>query len=50
MSSWRVQTDLIHAGDGYNPSTAVSSPIYQSATFRFAGPADIAAAMATEAL
>jgi methionine-gamma-lyase len=40
---------LIHAGDPHNPSTGVSSPIYQSATFAFDDPADIAAAMAAEA-
>ncbi len=46
---WQLQTQLIHAGDGANPSTAVSSPIYQSATFRFASAEEIAAAMVSEA-
>jgi cystathionine beta-lyase/cystathionine gamma-synthase len=47
--SWGMLTRLIHDGDDFNPSTAVSSPIYQSATFYFDDPADIAAAMAAEA-
>ncbi|HEX6386618.1 MAG TPA: aminotransferase class I/II-fold pyridoxal phosphate-dependent enzyme [Anaerolineae bacterium] len=42
-------TTLIHAADEHNPSPAVSSPIYQSATFRFDDPAEIAAAMAAQA-
>ncbi|MEW5987888.1 MAG: aminotransferase class I/II-fold pyridoxal phosphate-dependent enzyme [Chloroflexota bacterium] len=48
-SSWQMQTQLIHAGDEYNPTPAVSSPIYQSATFRFDEPADIAAADVAQA-
>ena len=44
-----LNSRLIHAGDPHNPSTGVSSPIYQSATFAFDDPADIAAAMSTEA-
>ncbi|HRQ39720.1 MAG TPA: aminotransferase class I/II-fold pyridoxal phosphate-dependent enzyme [Chloroflexota bacterium] len=44
-----MATLQIHAGDAANPSTAVSAPIYQSATFHFETPEDIAAAMATEA-
>jgi methionine-gamma-lyase len=44
-----LQTTLIHAGDEHNPSTAVASPIYQSATFSFADPAEIAEAMVAEA-
>jgi len=44
-----LNSRLIHAGDPHNPSTAVSSPIYQSATFAFNNPADIASAMAAEA-
>ena len=43
-----LNSRLIHAGDPHNPSTGVSSPIYQSATFAFDDPADIAAAMAAE--
>ena len=43
-----MQTRLIHAGDAANPSTAVSAPIYQSATFRFDSPEAIAAAMVSE--
>jgi methionine-gamma-lyase len=44
-----LNTQLIHAGDPHNPSAGVSSPIYQSATFAFDDPAEIAAAMKTEA-
>jgi len=47
--SWRMTTAVIHAADDDNPSTAVASPIYQSATFRFDDPADIAAAMVAQA-
>ncbi len=43
-----IQTQLIHAGDAANPTTAVSAPIYQSATFRFASPEAIAEAMVSE--
>lgn len=42
-------TRLIHGATKDNPSKAVSSPIYQSATFRFDEPEEIAAAMVTEA-
>jgi methionine-gamma-lyase len=49
QNSWRMATTLIHAADDENPSTAVSSPIYQSATFGFDDPADIAAAMVAQA-
>lgn len=45
----RLTTQLIHAGDAANPTTAVSAPIYQSATFRFDSPEAIAAAMTSEA-
>lgn len=48
-NTWRPLTTLIHAADNDNPSTAVSSPIYQSATFRFDDPAGIAAAMVAHA-
>ncbi len=44
-----MATIQIHAGDEANPSTAVSAPIYQSATFAFETPEEIAAAMATQA-
>ena len=44
-----LNTQLIHAGDGENPTTAVASPIFQSATFRFDHPDEIAAAMVSEA-
>ncbi|MCP4428161.1 MAG: aminotransferase class I/II-fold pyridoxal phosphate-dependent enzyme [Chloroflexi bacterium] len=44
-----MQTNLIHAGGGENPTTAVSSPIFQSATFKFDDPTQIAAAMISEA-
>ncbi|MFW6096593.1 MAG: trans-sulfuration enzyme family protein [Chloroflexota bacterium] len=42
-------TRLIHGATKDNPSMAVSSPIYQSATFRFDEPEEIAAAMVAEA-
>ncbi len=45
----QLDTRLIHAGDAHNPSTAVSSPIYQSATYYFDTAEAIAAAMTTEA-
>lgn len=44
-----LQTMLIHSGDAHNPSSGVSSPIYQSATFRFDEPEAIAAAMVATA-
>jgi len=46
-SKWSSQTQLIHGSDAHNPTTAVSSPIYQSATFRFDTPDAIADAMQT---
>ena len=42
-------TNLIHGAAKDNPSSGVSSPIYQSATFRFQEPEEIAAAMVSEA-
>ena len=42
-------TNLIHSATKDNPSSGVSSPIYQSATFRFGAPEDIAAAMVSQA-
>ncbi|MDT8304655.1 MAG: aminotransferase class I/II-fold pyridoxal phosphate-dependent enzyme [Anaerolineae bacterium] len=42
-------THLIHDGNRHNPSPAVASPIYQSATFQFDSPEAIAAAMVAEA-
>ncbi|MCA9976897.1 MAG: PLP-dependent transferase, partial [Anaerolineales bacterium] len=47
--SHHLATHLIHAGDAANPTTAVSAPIYQSATFRFDSPEAIAAAMTSAA-
>ena len=44
-----LQTDAIHAADDVNPSSGISSPIYQSATFRFESPEAIAEAMVAEA-
>jgi cystathionine beta-lyase/cystathionine gamma-synthase len=41
-------TALIHEADAYNPSPGISSPIYQSATFKFDSPEAIAAAMKAE--
>ncbi|MFZ0549079.1 MAG: aminotransferase class I/II-fold pyridoxal phosphate-dependent enzyme [Candidatus Promineifilaceae bacterium] len=42
-------TQAIHAGDAENPSSGVVSPIYQTATYRFQEPADIAEAMVSVA-
>ncbi len=41
--------ELLHAASGENPTRGVSPPIYQSATYRFDAPEDIAAAMVAEA-
>lgn len=49
MKQWQLQTTAIHSGDEENPSTAVASPIYQSAAYRFPNPEAIAEAMTTEA-
>ncbi len=43
------QTRLIEVAQEQNPSRGVSSPIYQSATFRFEEPEEIAAAMVAQA-
>jgi cystathionine beta-lyase/cystathionine gamma-synthase len=43
------QTHLIHDAAAHNPSPAIASPIYQSATFRFDSPEAISAAMQAEA-
>ncbi|HFE66064.1 MAG TPA: aminotransferase class I/II-fold pyridoxal phosphate-dependent enzyme [Chloroflexi bacterium] len=48
MNQWKSQTAAIHSGDEANPSTAVVSPVYQSATYRFTSPEAIAEAMQTE--
>lgn len=45
----KMQTNVIHAGDEANPTTAVSMPVFQSATFTFSDPEQIAAAMVSEA-
>jgi methionine-gamma-lyase len=45
--TYHSDTRLIHASDAHNPSTAVSSPIYQSATYHFETPEAIAEAMIT---
>jgi methionine-gamma-lyase len=45
----KMQTNLIHSGDEANPTTAVSTPIFQSATYTFSDPEQIAAAMMSEA-
>ncbi len=42
-NDWQLNTKLIHASAGDKPSTAVSSPIYQSATYEFESPEAIAA-------
>ncbi len=44
-----INTIGIHGGEEHNPTSAVASPIFQSATFGFLNPEDISAAMATEA-
>lgn len=49
LPEWHPQTRLIHAGTPHNPSMAVSSPIYQTATFRFERPEEIAQAMQAQA-
>jgi methionine-gamma-lyase len=43
------QTRLIHDATPHNPSPGISSPIYQSATFRFEDPEAIAEAMVAQA-
>jgi cystathionine beta-lyase/cystathionine gamma-synthase len=48
-NQWGPRTRLIHASDAHNPTSAVSSPIFQSATYRFTEPETIAGAMATDA-
>ncbi len=45
----RIQTTGIHGGEEQNPTSGVSSPIFQSSTFRFSDPREMAAAMATKA-
>ncbi len=44
-----LQTTTIHAGEDENPSKGLSSPIYQSATYRFDNTSGISEAMAAEA-
>lgn len=46
---WKPATLQIHASDEARPSTAVSLPIYQSATYEFDSPEAIAEAMVAEA-
>jgi methionine-gamma-lyase len=48
-SKGNLHTDLVHSADAHNPSSGVASPIYQSDTFSFDQPEEIAAAMAAEA-
>jgi methionine-gamma-lyase len=45
----RIQTTGIHGGEDQNPTSGVSSPIFQSSTFRFSDPTEMAAAMASKA-
>lgn len=40
-----TQTDAIHAGDKHNPTSAISSPIFQSSASRFDDPDEISKAM-----
>lgn len=49
QNSDNIHTTLVHAADAQNPSTGVASPIYQSATFGFDTPGQIAEAMAAQA-
>ena len=44
-----INTISIHGGDEQNPASAISSPIFQSSTFRFEDPRHIAEAMADKA-
>jgi methionine-gamma-lyase len=44
-----INTIGIHGGEEHNPTSAVSSPIFQSATFGFRNPEDISVAMASRA-
>ena len=44
-----IQTQSVHAGEEHNPTNAIMSPIFQSATFRFDEPGEIAEAMVAEA-
>lgn len=46
---WGFGTNAIHGDEGDHGPAAIVSPIYQSATFRFSDPADIAEAMVAEA-
>lgn len=48
-TAWRRNTRLLHDAVKDNPSSGISSPIFQSATFRFEEPEAIAAAMVEEA-
>lgn len=49
MVKKHISTELIHAGDEHNSTSAVSMPIFQSSTFRFTDPDEIALAMTSEA-
>lgn len=44
-----LQTTAVHAGEAENPSRGLSSPIFQSATYRFETTRDISEAMAAGA-
>ncbi len=48
-SSRGINTELLHAADDHNPTSGLSSPIFQSATFAFQEPEAIAEAMSAEA-
>lgn len=48
-SERHFQTDGIHGGEEENPTSAVSSPVFQSSTYLFDDPEEIAAAMASDA-
>ena len=48
--SWRPATRQIHAADAANPTSAITAPVFQSATYRFASPEAIAEAAITALL
>jgi len=45
---WNSQTRLLHIADEHNPTSAVSSPIFQTSTYEFEEPEAIAAMMGTD--
>ena len=47
-NNWKAQTRLIHTSGKENPTTAVSSPIFQTSTYEFDNPEAIAAMMTAD--